>query len=196
MKRLIPFAVLTLALTSPSSSLADIFKVDPGHTAVTFKVSHIFSRVSGRFDSFQGMIQFDEKNPGETKVEGVIQASTINTNNVKRDKHHRTKDFFYVEKYPTITFKSTKLVDYNPGKRTGKLHGILSMRGVDKEIVLEVAYLGTGKDPWGNVKAGFTATGTINRKDFGMVWNETLDSGGLFVGDEIEIEIDAEANAQ
>ena len=186
-------AVIMLPLLLvPLASYGTTFKVDREHTNVTFEVRHLFTNVNGRFNDFQGQIQFDPEKPGEVKVDGVIDAASINTNNEKRDQHLRSKDFFDVEKYPQIMFVSTKVTDVDPAKKTGKLHGTLTMHGVEKPVVLNVAYLGTGADPWGNTRAGFTAKTTINRKDYGVNWNETLDTGGLLLGEEIEIAINVE----
>jgi polyisoprenoid-binding protein YceI len=182
----------SLLLLSPAVSSAVQYKVDPAHTAVTFQVRHLFSKVNGRFDKFAGKIDFDPAQPEKTRVEGSIDVASINTNEEKRDKHLRSKDFFQVEKYPQITFASTGVSDVDMAKKTGKLHGNLTIRGVEKPVVLDVVFLGAGKDPWGNVRAGFTAKTTINRKDYGLTWNETLETGGVLVGDGIDIEIDAE----
>src|SRR5262249_25017864 len=104
----------------------------------------------------------------------------------------RSKDFFDVDKFPKITFVSTGVSDVDAAKKSGKLHGKLNIHGVEKDVGLDVAYLGEGSDPWGNKKAGFSATTTINRKDFGLNWNETLETGGVLVGDDVQIEISAE----
>lgn len=185
---------LSLALLAALSGLASAasYQVDTAHTSVTFHVRHLFTKVMGRFDKFEGKIEFDPAKPAEAKVEGSIDAASINTNNEKRDTHLRSKDFFDVEQFPKITFASTKVSDVD-GQR-GKLHGNLTIRGVEKPVVLDVEYLGTGSDPWGNKKSGFSAKTKINRKDFGLAWNEALEAGGVLVGDEIEIEIAAEGN--
>jgi polyisoprenoid-binding protein YceI len=188
--------VLAAALTAgfATVSAAKTFQIDAQHTGVTFRVRHLFTKVNGRFDKFAGKIDFDPAKPQEAKVEGSIDVASINTNVDKRDAHLRSKDFFDVEKYPTITFVSTKVSDVDPAKKTGKLHGKLTIHGVTKPVVLDVAFLGEAADPWGNKKGGFSATTTINRKDFGLNWNETLETGGVLVGEEVEIEISAEGN--
>ncbi len=190
--RLIAIALTALVTAPPLVSAAE-YKVDQSHTSVTFKVSHLFSKVAGRFDEFEGKISFDPDNFAAAKVEGTIQAASINTNDEKRDKHLRAADFFNVEKYPTITFVSDKVTDVDKAKKTAKLHGTLTMHGVAKPIVLDVAYLGTAKDPWGNARGGFQATTTLDRQEFGINWNKTLDAGGYLVGNEVEIEINVEA---
>jgi len=183
---------MAIAVAASAASAAD-YKVDKSHTGVTFKIRHLFTKVDGRFDEFEGMIKFDPDNFADSSVEGTIQTASINTFNEKRDAHLRKADFFDVEKYPTITFKSTKITDIDTAAKTAKVHGDLTMHGVTKPIVLDVAYLGTGKDPWGNMRGGFGAKTTLNRKDFGLNWNQTLETGGLLVGEEVEIEINVEA---
>ncbi len=187
------FAVLAAAVVLTASAEATTYQVDPDHTSVTFHVRHLFTQVQGRFDRFGGSIQYDPQNPDKTKVEGWIDVGSINTNVAERDKDLRSKRFFDVEKYPRIQFVSTGVRDVDVEKRTGKLVGLLTIRGTARPVILDVAFLGEGKDPWGNQRAGFSAQTTINRKDFGLTWNETLETGGLLVGEEVRIEIQAEA---
>ena len=186
--------LVALAIGAPAVTLADIYLIDKDHTSVTFRIRHLFTKVSGRFDAFEGKVDFDPAKPDQTKVAGTIDVKSINTNVENRDKHLRSKDFFDVEQYPQIKFASTQVTDVDTKALTGKLHGNLTIHGVEKPVVLDVQFLGRGKDPWGNDKAGFTATTKINRKDFGLNWNETVETGGLLVGDEVEIEIAAEGN--
>ena len=185
-------AAWTATLLLPALAAATAYKVDPDHTNVAFKVRHLFTAVQGRFDHFEGTINFDPAKPEDTSVEGWVDAKSINTNVPERDKHLRSDDFFDVAKYPKIAFASTKPAQIDASKKSGKLEGMLTIHGVQKPVVLDVTYLGAAKDPWGNQRAGFSARTTINRKDFGLSWNETLESGGLLVGDEVQIEIDAE----
>lgn len=185
-------ALAIVAAGVPQAVNAADYTVDSAHTNVTFHVRHLFTKVVGRFDRFSGKISFDPAKPEATKVEGSVDVTSINTNNEKRDKHLRAPDFFDAEKFPTITFSSTKVSDVS--KTAGKLHGTLTIHGVAKPVVLDVEFLGEGSDPWGNKKAGFSAKTTINRKDFGLNWNETLETGGVLVGEEVEIEIAAEAD--
>jgi len=187
-----PLGLVALGLLCAQPAAADRFEVDTAHTTVGFSVRHLFTSVQGRFDTFDGKIEYDPKNPAAAKVEGSIDATSINTNLTKRDTHLRSADFFDVEKHPKITFKSTKVEVTDAKAQTGKLHGMLAIRGTERPIVLDVAFLGAGKDPWGNAKAGFSAKTTINRKDFGLSWNETLETGGVLVGDEVTIQIDTE----
>jgi polyisoprenoid-binding protein YceI len=187
-------ALIALTIGAPVASLADTYVIDKDHTSATFQIRHLFTKVSGRFDSFEGKVDFDPAKPELTKVEGTIDTGSINTNVENRDKHLRSDAFFDVEKYPKITFASTKVTDVDTKALTGKLHGNLTIHGVEKPVVLDVQFLGKGKDPWGNEKAGFSARTKINRKDFGLNWNETVETGGLLVGEEVEIEISAEGN--
>lgn len=192
MYRKLASCVVVALLVAPDALFAAQYKVDKAHTTVSFKIRHMFNDVAGRFDDFDGSVTFDPEKFADASVEGTIQATSINTNNDKRDTHLRSADFFDVEKHPTITFKSTKMTDVDAAKNTAKLHGVLTMHGVEKPIVLDVAYLGTAKDPWGNTRSGFVGKTKINRKDFGIVWNQTLDAGGLLLGEEVDIEVNVQ----
>ncbi|OGR78137.1 MAG: hypothetical protein A2X32_01910 [Elusimicrobia bacterium GWC2_64_44] len=190
MKKYLLSALLVPALWAQAA--AATYKIDEAHSAVTFKVAHMaISKVSGRFDKFSGTIEYT---PGETKnwkTEAVIDAASINTGVEARDKHLRTPDFFDVEKFPTITFKTLKVTNYKNMK--GRLHGELTMHGVTKPVVLEVEGSGPVKDPWGNERMAAVAKTTINRKDFGLGWNQVLEAGGLLVGEKVEITLEIEA---
>lgn len=185
--------IIALVLGFAATANAANWKVDQSHTTVGFSVSHIFTNVQGRFDRFDGTIVFDPEKPESAIVRATVEASSINTNNEKRDKHLRSDDFFDVEKYSTLSFESTSGVTEMKGN-SGKLAGNLTIHGVTKPVVFDVTFRGQGKDPWGNVKAGFAASLKINRKDYGLNWNEVLETGGLLVGEEVEIRIDAEGN--
>lgn len=191
-----PWIVVASLLALPVGALGRPLTVDPSHTSVTFQVRHLFTNITGRFDKFDGKIEFDPDQPEATKIDGSIDAASIDTDNEKRDKHLRAADFFDVEKHPKITFKSTKVSAIDTEKKTAKVSGVLGMHGVEKPIVLDASFLGMGKDPWGNERYGFRATTTINRKEFGLDWNETLETGGVLVGEEVTIEINAEAMAK
>lgn len=194
MRSRLSMAALVVALTClPQAAVAKTYKLDLEHTNVTFQIRHLFTQVDGRFDKFDGKITLDTANLADAKVTGTIDASSINTHLANRDKHLRSADFFDVAKYPTITFESTKITDLNPKTNTGKMHGKLTMHGVTKDIVLDAAFIGEGPDSYGNRKAGFSAVTKINRKDFGLNWNDTLETGGLLVGEEVEIRISVEA---
>lgn len=188
--RTMALALVGLLFGFATNAQASNWKVDASHTTVGFRVSHLFTSVQGRFDRFSGSIQFDPQHPENTVVHASVEADSINTNNAKRDKHLRSGDFFDVTEFPSLTFVSTKVSDWS-GKK-GKLHGKLTIHGVTRDVVFDVDFLGQGADPWGNVRAGFRARLTIDRKDYGLKWNEALETGGVLVGTEIEIQIDAE----
>jgi polyisoprenoid-binding protein YceI len=187
-------ALVISMLGAASAARAAEYKIDGDHTTIGFRVRHLFTAVDGRFDKYDGIIRFDPAKPEEASVEGTIDAASINTNVAERDKHLRSADFFDVANHPKITFKSTKVIEVAPDKTRGKMAGLLGIRGVEKEVILDVAFHGQGKDPWGNFKAGFSATTRIQRKDFGLKWNDTLETGGLLVGDDVEIRLEVEAS--
>jgi polyisoprenoid-binding protein YceI len=189
-RRMLPILALAGAVLVPSPALAATWETDVVHSSVTFKVRHFFTKVTGRFNEFKATIDFDPKSPSTASVTAAIQAASINTDNENRDKHLRSADFFDVEKYPEIAFKSTKVEAIGENL---KVTGDFTMHGVTKPVTLDVQYLGAMEVPGQGWKAGFTATGTINRKDFGITWNNVLDSGGTVLGDEVEIQIDIEA---
>ena len=171
---------------------ADTYTIDKDHSEATFQVRHLVSRVSGKFEDFTGSINLDPKNPAASSVEFKIKTASINTGVTDRDQHLRTPDFFDAAKYPEITFKSTSI------KPSGKkdvysVTGNLTMRGVTKQVTLPVEFLGFGSDRWGNDKAGFALTTTVNRKDYGINWNKALDNGGVLLGDDVDISINLEA---
>ncbi len=164
--------------------------VDPDHSIIEFRVAHmVVSKTAGRFTDYSGFVEMDPDTKTFKTIEAVITTASVNTNQEKRDAHLRNADFFNVEKFPTMTYK---LKSY---KKQGEVYtavGELTLRGVTKEITLVGTFNGVAKDPWGNTRAGFNAEGKLNRKDFGMIWNKTLDSGGLVVGDEVQIRLDIE----
>lgn len=169
---------------------AATYNLDPQHTAVSFKIRHLLSNVQGTFNEFEGQFEYEPGKPETWKAEATIQTASIDTRLKERDDHLRSADFFDAEKYPTLTFKSTEVTS---ATATGAvLKGILTMRGVEKPVALELKIHGVAKDPWGNTRSGFTATAKINRKDFGIEWNKALDAGGVLLGDEVEITIEVE----
>ncbi len=195
LKRFVTLSILTITAfvaVSIGSAEAATFGVDKDHTSVSFKVRHFVTKVQGSFGKFDGTVEFDPADPAKVKVNGSIEVSSIDTNNDNRDKHLRGEDFFNVEKYPTIEFESSKLTDLNESRTKGKLHGKLTMHGVTKPVVLDVEYHGTAKTAYDELKAGLTATASLNRKDYGIVWNKTLDTGGLMLGEDIEILLEVE----
>ncbi len=187
-------AVAMLALTAIASTLpafaADTYEIDPVHSAATFKVKHLFTMVPGRFNTMSGAIVYDAKAVENSTVDATIDATSINTENDMRDKHLRSADFFEVDKYPTLTFKSTKVAKVADGKL--EVTGNLTIRGVTKPVTLAVEMLGFGPGPDGKQRGGFHATTQINRMDYGVSWNKTLDSGGLLLGSDVPIDITVE----
>jgi polyisoprenoid-binding protein YceI len=169
---------------------AATYTIDPDHTTVTFKIRHLLSYVRGTFNAFEGAIEYDPGQPEQWKTQATIQAASIDTRVEQRDKHLRSADFFDVAQFPTMTFTSTKVTDVKD--RMTQLHGLLTIHGVQKPVVLDLEIHGVAKDPWGNVRSGFTATTTVNRKDFGLTWNQVLETGQVLVGEEVEITLDVE----
>lgn len=183
-------AAALLSLVSASAFATD-FTVDGAHSHVGFSVRHFVSKVPGEFKDYEGAFNFDEKKPEASSAKFTIKTASINTSNAKRDEHLRNPDFFDVEKHPTITFASKKVSA--AGKNKYKLEGDMTMLGVTKPVTFDVEYGGTAKGFAGKNLAGFTATGKVNRKDFGMKWNKALDNGGFVLGEEVEIKIELEA---
>ncbi len=166
------------------------YDVDPDHSTIEFRVAHmVISKTTGRFIDYSGFVEMDPDAAVVKTIQATINTASVNTNHEKRDGHLRGPDFFDVEKFPTITYKLKSYLKNGDGYAAV---GDLTLRGVTKELVLIGAFNGVTKDPWGNVRAGFMAEGKLNRKDFGMVWNKTLDNGGLVVGDEVLIKLDIE----
>lgn len=191
--KLATLAVLTV-LMLPAAAFADAttWAVDGAHTTVEFKVRHFFTQVPGRFNDFSGTIQFDPEDLSSSKVELTVQANSIYTNNDQRDQHLRSPDFFNVEKFPTLTFESTGVSGSGSDLQ---VTGNLTIHGVTKQVTVPVSFLGSMDTPMGT-KAGFATEFTIDRKDYGITWNRTLDQGGAILGDEVTIAINVEANKQ
>lgn len=169
------------------------YTIDMDHSSVNFSVKHlVISKVKGKFEKFEGTINYDAAKPLESKVTATIAASTINTNTKERDKHLKSADFLDVAKFPKITFTSTKIYDFSGNK--GKIDGNLTIKGVTKPVTLDMEIGGLAKDPWGNSKAAFTGKTVFKRSDFGITWNKALETGGVVVGDEIDVELEIEAN--
>lgn len=185
--------ILALA-AAPAAAGVETYTIDAAHSMVGFKIRHFVSKVPGRFDVYSGTISVDRENLAATKIEVEIDAASIDTDNEKRDEHLRSPDFFDVEKFPKITYKSTKVTAVGTDKAI--VDGNLTMRGVTKPVKLEVEILGYGPDAWGGFRAGYEATTTIDRKEFGIVWNQLLDTGGAVLGDSVEITLNIEAIRQ
>lgn len=174
--------------TTPAS--ATTYTIDLDHTTVSFKIRHLFSYVQGWFTAVEGMFDYVPEDPSQWRAQATIHAESIDTRVKQRDEHLRSKDFFDVEQFPTITFKSTEITEATPG--SAKLHGLLTIHGVEKPVILDLTIHGEGKDPWGNVRSGFTATTMVHRSDFGLTWNKLVETGQALVGDEVEITLDVE----
>lgn len=194
MKRKMFLKTLALALLLPALVLAApaAYKVDADHSSVGFSIRHFVSNVTGRFGDFEGAIKYDKDNPAASSVEFTVKTASIDTGNADRDNHLRAADFFDAPKFPTMTFTSTKVAA--KGANTLEVTGNFTMHGVTKQITIPVEFLGTVKTPRGE-KAGFETHFTINRKEYGVNWNNVMDSGPV-LGDEVKINIDIEANKQ
>jgi len=192
MKRIIASISAIIALALPVLALASTWNIDPEHSNVGFKVRHLMvSNVKGNFEKFTGTVDINDRDITKSKVEVNIDTNSINTSVQKRDEHLRSADFFDVAKYPEMTFVSKKVAKF--GKDKLKVTGFLTLHGVTREVVLDVEGPSKeSKDPWGNIRKGATATTKINRKDFGLVWNKALETGGVAVGDEITITLEIE----
>jgi polyisoprenoid-binding protein YceI len=168
-----------------------LWKIDPAHTEAAFAVKHLMiSTARGRFGLVDGTVEFDPSDFAGASADITIDASSIDTREAQRDTHLRSADFFDVENYPSLTFKSRR-VDQIQGTKF-KLVGDLTIKGVTREVVLDVESHGSSKDPWGTEHAGFSAHTAISRKEFGLLWNAVLETGGLAVGDDVKINLDVE----
>lgn len=192
MKKIIASISTIIALALPAFAFATTWTIDPEHSNVGFKVKHLMvSNVRGSFEKHTGIVEINDKDVTKSKVEVSIETNSINTNVQKRDEHLRSADFFDVATFPTMTFVSKKVA--KAGKDKLKVTGDLTLHGVTKQVVLDVeGPTRESKDPWGNIRKGATATTKINRKDFGLVWNTALETGGVAVGEEITITLEIE----
>ena len=170
------------------------YAVDKSHSEATFQVRHLLTKVRGRFADFDGAIEFDAANPEGASVTLAIQTASIDTSESNRDTHLRSADFFSVEEFPTITFRSSQVA--KRGDSEFDVTGDLTIHGITKTITVRVAFLGAAKDPWGNTRVAFEGEYTINRKDFGLNWNAALETGGFLVGDDVKISVSIQAIAQ
>jgi polyisoprenoid-binding protein YceI len=183
-----------MTATIAATKAAQTYAIDKTHSEVAFQVRHLLTKVRGRFTEFAGTVVFDREHPERSSVSLMIDASSVDTGTPDRDTHLRADDFFAVGSYPTLTFTSSRVV--KTGDDTYDVVGTLTIRGVAKEITMPVTYLGTAKDPWGNVRGGFETSVTLNRKEFGLTWNAALETGGFLVGDEVRINLSIQAIAQ
>lgn len=190
--RAISAAALAGALSLSAAAATSTWQIDPNHSAAQFAVRHLaISTVRGAFTKVNGTVQFDDRDISKSSVDVTIDAASVDTRVADRDKDLRSDHFFDVEKYPTLTFKSTKVEQSAPGKL--KVIGDLTVHGVTKQVVLDVeGPTAPVKDPWGNQRAAANATTKIDRQDFGVKWNAKMDNGGWVVGDDVEITIDVE----
>ncbi|MBZ0275008.1 MAG: YceI family protein [Anaerolineae bacterium] len=170
------------------------WNIDTGHTSADFAARHMMiTTVRGGFKNVTGKLEYDPQNPAAASVEAVIDTTSMSSTGVAdRDAHLKGADFLDIENYPTITFKSTKVEPNADGSRA-KITGNLTVRNVTRSVVLDAELLGIGKSPWGDERAGFTGSVTINREDFGLTWNMALEAGGWLVAKDIKITLDVEA---
>src|SRR5216684_4999389 len=185
-------AGLAAALSLPAAAANSNWQIDPAHSSAQFSVRHMaISTVRGAFSKVTGSVVFDDKDVSKSIVEVTIDANSVDTRVPDRDNDLRSEKFFDVAHYPSITFKSKRVEQVAPGKL--KVTGDLTIRGTTKEVVLDVeGPTAPVKDPWGNVRVAVTASTKVNRQDFGVKWNATLDNGGVVVGDDVNITIDVE----
>ena len=179
-------------MSTAASTQTIHYDLDPAHSAATFKVRHLMiSNVKGEFTRLSGSVVFDPVNPANSSIQATIDATSISTREPQRDQHLKSPDFLDVAKFPTITFKSRDMVPSGGG--TYEVTGDLTIHGVTQEVALAVEGVTAEiKDPYGFLRRGATASVTIDRKDFGLVWNNPLESGGVLVGDDVHITIDVE----
>jgi polyisoprenoid-binding protein YceI len=191
--KFIRIALITALAATPlfAQDAPETWTVDKGHSTATFKVRHMMANMVGQFRDFDGKINIDRANPAKSSVEFTIQAASIDTGNTNRDEHLRSADFFDAAKYPTIAFKSTSVTPKSATEFA--VAGDLTMHGVTRRVTLPVSFLGFGKTARGE-KAGFEIETTVNRKDYGIVWNKTLDEGGLLLGEDVKVTINLEVD--
>ena len=167
------------------------WKIDSAHSEIQFSVRHMMiSKARGRFDAFSGEVNFDEKNPAASSVDVSIDASSINTRDAQRDGHLKSPDFLNMEEYPALRFISKRVEVL--GENKGRIYGDLTIRDISREVVMDADFSGTAKSPWGATSAGFSATTSFDRTEWGLVWNQALETGGILVGDKVDVSIELE----
>jgi polyisoprenoid-binding protein YceI len=182
---------MSTSSTGTPTATSSRWQIDPSHTLAEFSVRHMmFTNVRGRFNAVKGTIVDVADDPTLSSVEVEIDSSTIVTGDEKRDTHLRSADFFDVEKFPAITFKSTRI---EGSRENFSMTGDLTIHGLTRPVTLDVTYNGEGTSPWGKTVAGFTAEGKLNRKDYDLNWNVALESGGWLVSDQIKLTLEVEA---
>jgi len=186
MKHLPALAAATLLAAATAHAQGTAWTLDKAHSRLGFTVTHlVISEVEGTFGDFAVTMKSDRADFSDAKVDVTVKTATVNTNEPKRDEHLRSDDFFAAAKFPAMTFRGKTF--RKVGDRAYKLDGELTIRDVTKPVTLDVTFSGTAKDPWGNTKAGFRLTGTINRYDFGLKWNKALEAGGVLVSEDVTI---------
>jgi polyisoprenoid-binding protein YceI len=181
-------------VATTTDSATRTYKIDKAHSEVVFQIRHLVTKVRGRFDDFEGSIQLNDERPELSSVEFTVKAASIDTNEKDRDTHLRSADFFDVEKFPDLTFKSKQII--KKSNESYDVIGDLTIHGVTKDIALPITHLGKAKDPWGMERVGFEGEITLNRKDFGLMWNAPLEIGGFLVGDEVRVSLSIQAVGQ
>ena len=176
---------------APGATTRTTWKLDPSHTLVEFSAKHLMiTTVKGRITDVEGTIVMDEKNPRNSYVEATLKAVSIDTRTEQRDQHLRSADFLNAELFPEIKFRSTKI---EGDKDSFKLTGDLTIRDVTRPITLDIRFEGQQTDPWGGERIGFSGSGKIDRRDFGLTWNQALETGGVVVGNDVKINLEVEA---
>ena len=177
--------------TAPGATTKTTWKLDPSHTLVEFSAKHLMiTTVKGRITDVEGTIVMDEKNPRNSSVEATLKAVSIDTRTEQRDQHLRSADFLNAELFPEIKFRSTRI---EGDKDSFKLTGDLTIRDVTRPITLDIRFEGQQTDPWGGERIGFSGSGKIDRRDFGLTWNQALETGGVVVGNDVKITLEVEA---
>jgi polyisoprenoid-binding protein YceI len=185
----------TMTQTAQGSTALQTWAIDPIHSIAEFGIRHMMiSTVKGRFGVVSGALQFDGTDPTTGSVEASIDVASITTEQEQRDNHLRSSDFFHVEQHPTLTFRSRSVEHVSDDLY--RVHGDLTIRGVTRPVTLDATYEGQIADPWGNQRTGFSAETTINRKDYGLNWNQALETGGVVVGDKVKVSLHIEAVRQ
>ena len=176
---------------APGATTKTTWKLDPSHTLVEFSAKHLMiTTVKGRITDVEGTIVMDEKNPRNSSVEATLKAVSIDTRTEQRDQHLRSADFLNAELFPDIKFRSTRI---EGDKDSFKLTGDLTIRDVTRPITLDIRFEGQQTDPWGGERVGFSGSGKIDRRDFGLTWNQALETGGVVVGNDVKINLEVEA---
>jgi polyisoprenoid-binding protein YceI len=187
MKHLFFALAALVAAASPASAQSTAWSVDKSHSKLGFSVTHlVISEVDGHFGDYTVAVKSDKADFSDARVDVIVKTTSVDTDEPKRDEHLRSEDFFSSAKFPDMTFKGKQM--RKTGDTSYKLDGELTIRDVTKPVTLDVTFVGTAKDPWGNMKAGFKLSGKINRSAFGLTWNKALEAGGWLVSEDVTIE--------